>query len=258
MKLNNWLVFSIGMLLSSSVFSQIHVGGEEEVVKTETKTKSKEKIKIDKQVDTTAYSMDVFIGAGVFSTFRQLRPNSNDLFGRPVGERANEQAMVKPSFNIGIRKKLNSFLQLEASVSFFQSGNRYTFSEADTLHSYSVNYNEIGVGLKLFYYKSINKVDILVGLGAMPSFQMKYKRDETFKNSEGKESTSSGKSKEGINNIGVNVLGNIGVQYNFHPRVGAFAMFEMRYNLANLYQKYEPYRQNNYGIGAVVGLTFKL
>ncbi len=254
MKLLKWASFGFALLCANVSISQIVIGEQEELVKDTKKVKGPK----DKIEDNTNFTTEIFFGAGVMRTFRNISPNPNELFGKPLGERANEQAMVRPEFYLGIRKKLNGFLMIEGNVRYLQSGEKYAFSSPDSTHNYSVIYNELGVGLKLFYYKTIKKVDILVGAGLMPTFRMKMKRQDHFVTSAGKEIDHEDKSKNGLNNVGVNVAANAGIQYNVHPRVGLFAMFEYRYNLTNTFLKYEPYKHHLNGIGASFGVSIKM
>ncbi len=248
------LLASILLTATHLSFGQIQIGGNQPIIEE----KAQEKVvKKEKERDTTKYSAEIFIGASVMSTFRSLGENPNVLFGKELNERENETAVVKPAFQLGFRKNLNSFLKIEVSGSYYQGGLRYGGTVGDSSYNYSVNYNNFGIGLKLYYYHSFNKWDVIAGAGVMPNFRMKTKRVDTYI-VDGRSSTEESKSKEGQNNIGINILVNAGLQYNFHPRVGFFGMVEYRTDLTNQFMKYEPFKQKNYGIGATFGIVFKI
>ena len=256
MSYSKWLLVLAGAAFSNLIHAQIVIGGEEPTVIEKSKTKV-EKVVKEKVVDTTKYKTELFVGASVMSTNRSLSTADNPLFAKPVGEREKEVGLVRPSVHLGIRQKLNTFLMLEASVSFYQNGQSYSFKEVDTAHTYTLINNNVGVGLKLFYYKSINKLDVSVGAGVMPNFRLKDKRTDDFTNNKGTTTSSEVKSKENLNGIGLNIVANAGVQYNFHPRVGAYLMVEYRTDLVDQFAEYQPLKQKNFGIGGTVGVALK-
>ena len=251
MQIRKSVVLGWMMVMAPLAFGQIQIGGDDPV---ETKP-TKEKVKIKSVVDTNEYKTSFFVGASVLQTGRSLDFNSNELFAKPFGDREHETGLVKAAVHFGIRQKLNKHLMLEGSVSYYQNGERFSMTQPDTTHIYTTTYNNVGVGLKLYYYYSLNKIDFLVGAGLQPNFRMKYKREDEFIDTDNRKTNTEVKSKDGLSGIGLNFLANAGIQYNFHPRVGVYVMAEYRTDLINLFQKYEPHNQKNFGIGGTLGFA---
>lgn len=254
MQMKKSLLLGLTILLTNISFGQIQIGGDEPV---NTKAKKEKTAKLKGPVDTTKFKTEIFAGASVMHTFRNLSFNPNELFAKPYSDREQEFGLIKPSVHLGLRHKLNNFLMLEGVVSYYQNGERFEMVQTDTTHIYTTTYNHVGVGLKLYYYYTLNKVDFLVGVGLQPNFRMKYNRKDEYVDANDRSTSSEMKSKDRMSGIGVNVLANAGVQYNFHPRVGIYLMAEYRTDLGNMFQKYEPHVQKNYGIGGTLGISVK-
>lgn len=246
------LLFFINILTSFG-FGQIQIGGND----PQDKNGKKEKVKKDPN-DTTKYGIRLFLGTTYAGTFRTLAPNKNDLFADSLGIRANETSRPAWSFHLGITNDISKHLMWEAGISFIQNGERYSFSDTDTSHSYSAKYSWIGVPLKLYFKHDFNKLRLQVGIGAIPHMQLKFRRTDVFKNQKGVETTVETKTTTGMNNFGISAVGNIGVHYSITNRFGAYVLFEYRHQLTSSYLKTYPYIHRGTSIGANFGLTFGL
>lgn len=247
------LTFFINILTSFG-FGQIQIGGEQPKDKKAKKEKAKKEPN-----DSAVYNMKVFLGTTFSSTFRTLTPNSkNELFADSLGERANETRRPAWSFHLGFSNDISKHFMWEAGVSFIQNGERYDFSATDTSHSYSSKYSWIGVPLKVYFKHDFKNLRLQVGVGVIPHMQMKFRREDIYKDREGVESTVDTKTINGMNTFGISAVGNAGIHYSITRRFGAYALFEYRHQLMSSYLKTYPYIHRGTAIGVNFGLTFGL
>ncbi len=240
-------------ILTTFGFGQIQIGGDQPKEKKE----KKEKVKKDPN-DSTEYSLRLFVGTTVAGTYRTLEPNKNELFADSLGVRADEKSLTRWSFQLGFTSDINKSLMWEAGVAFMQNGEQYSFSATDTSHNYTSRYSWLGVPLKLYYKHDFNKLRLQVGAGVIPQMQMKFRREDTFLNREGTNSTVETKTINGMNTFSISAVGNIGLHYSITNRFGAFVQFEYRHQLMSSYLKTYPYIHKGTSIGANFGLTFGL
>lgn len=238
-------------ILTSFSFGQIQIGGSQpEPVK-----EKKEKVKKVRN-DSTDYSMKVFAGTSISSTFRRLEPNKNDLFADSLGSRANEKSKAYWSFHLGFSSDISRHFMWEAGVSFLRNGEQYNFPQNDSTHTYTTRHSWIGVPIKFYFKHDFNKLRLQVGIGAIPHMQMKYKRTDSYVQQDGTRITNDLKTINGMNTFGVSVIGNAGIHYSLSKRTGIYLMFEYRQQLTSSYWKTNPYIHKGTAIGANFGLTF--
>lgn len=245
----HFLYFIFTLFISSLSFSQIQVGSK--------KTKEKHsKSKTIKAGDTTSFDFRAFIGSSYGRTFRSLNENTkNPLFSDSLGERSNETPLNTWSFQLGFRSDISNYLMWEGGLSFMQNGESYSYTATDTMHSYESKYSWIGVPLKLYFKYDFGKFRTAFGVGVVPQMQLKFKRVDTFVNSNNTESTIKTKTINELNTFGVSVVGNVGIHYLFTSRIGLYLFFEYRQQLTPSHIKTYPYIHKGNMLGANFGLT---
>lgn len=245
------VIFFINILTSFG-FGQIQVGGNQPKIKKEKSVK--------KTIDGEEKPSEtrVYLGTGVSSTFRTLEPNKNELFAESLGVRADETNYTAWAFHLGFSTDISKYLMWESGISFLRNGEKYAFSETDTSHTYTSKYSWIGVPIKLYFKHDISKFRLQAGVGVIPQMQMKFSKNEIFKNSNNVESVVETKTINGMNNFGVSAVANLGFQYNLSPKFGVFVQFEYRHQLTSSYLKTNAFIHRGTAIGSNFGVVFGL
>jgi len=240
-------------ILTSFSFGQILVGGNQPTAKEKKAKVTTQKNKIS---DSTIFNTKVFLGAGVGSTFRSLKPNSNELFADSLGARANETARTGWNFNLGFTTDLNKYLMMEGGVSYFFNGEKYNFQDTDTSHTYDSKYSWIGVPLKLHFKYDIKKFRISLGAGVIPQMQLKFRQESTTVDRLNMSTENSLKTTHGMNSFSISAIGTLGFHYNITRRFGAYLNVDYRRQLTSSYQKTNPYNHQGTAFGGTIGFTF--
>ncbi|MCO5260157.1 MAG: hypothetical protein M9916_08440 [Crocinitomicaceae bacterium] len=247
-----FLSFFFITILTFFGYSQIQIGGNE----TKKEKKQKEK---KERVEKDFYDMRAFLSANYGSAYRTLKPNTkNSLFADSLGERANETRSTSWGVNLGFNSDISKYLMWEAGFSYFQNGEKYSFKDTDTSHTYTSKYTWIGIPLKLYFKYDLKKVRFQFGGGIVAQMQFKYRQNDEFVDHFSKTTTSEVKTINNVNTFGISAVANAGIHYSFTKRFGGFIQFEYRHQLTPSHLKTYPYIHKGNAIGATIGFTFGL
>lgn len=229
--------------------AQISTGKVEDAKKKQTTESGKEEKAPRKKFDADAGLMDftAFIGAGYSIGSHTIKPNDG-LFGRPVGERANETMINRWTYQVGIRNRIHRFFSIEAGLSIDRYGEAYKFQSTvagnDSSYSYDRTYNMLALPIQL-YFTYGKRVQFLAGAGVQPYIPLSIKTKTTILDSDGNNVSPDKpvKTIEGLNSAGINVLFSAGVQYRFSKYASVYAIPSYSLGLTNVYGKQEPHKE---------------
>lgn len=185
-----------------------------------------------------------FIGAGYSIGSHKIEPNG-DLFGRPVGIRADEKMVNRWTYQAGIRNRVHRFLSIEAGLSIDRYGESYTFDSptTDSAYSYDRKYNMLALPVQL-YFTHGKQVQFLAGAGIQPYIPLSMKTKTTIADSLGRDvSPEEIKTIEGLSSAGINLLFSAGVQYRFSKYASAYLIPSYSMGLTNIFGKQEPHKE---------------
>lgn len=194
--------------------------------------------------ETGMMDFTVFIGAGYSIGSHRLEENG-DLFGRPLGIRADEKMVNRWTYQAGVRNRINKFLSFEAGLSIDRYGESYKFESTttDSVYSYDRTYNMLALPV-ILYFTYGKRVQVLAGAGFQPYIPMGMKTKYSIIDSLGSDiSPEELKTIEGLNSAGINLLFSAGVQYRFSKYVSAYVIPAYSMGLTNIYSKQEPHRE---------------
>ena len=194
--------------------------------------------------ETGMMDFTVFIGAGYSIGSHRLEENG-DLFGRPLGIRADEKMVNRWTYQAGVRNRISKFLSFEAGLSIDRYGESYKFESTttDSVYSYDRKYNMLALPV-ILYFTYGKRVQVLAGAGFQPYIPMGLKTKYTIIDSLGSDvSPEELKTIEGLNSAGINLLFSAGVQYRFSKYVSAYVIPAYSMGLTNIYSKQEPHRE---------------
>ena len=194
--------------------------------------------------ETGMMDFTVFIGAGYSIGSHRLEENG-DLFGRPLGIRAEEKMVNRWTYQAGVRNRINKFLSFEAGLSIDRYGESYKFESTttDSVYSYDRKYNMLALPV-ILYFTYGKRVQVLAGAGFQPYIPMGMKTKYSIIDSLGSDvSPKELKTIEGLNSAGINLLFSAGVQYRFSKYVSAYVIPAYSMGLTNIYSKQEPHRE---------------
>ncbi len=187
----------------------------------------------------------VFLGAGYSFGSHKIEPNG-DLFGKPIGTRADEKMVNRWTYQGGIRNRINRFLSIEAGLSYDRYGESYSYKSTipgnDSAYSYNRKYNMLAIPVQL-YFTYGKRVQFLAGAGIQPFIPLSLKSKITYKDFKGNETTSEPRTVEGFNSAGFSVLFSAGVQYRFSKYASVYFIPAYSIGLTNIFGKQEPHRQ---------------
>ncbi len=242
--------------------AQISTGKVEDTKKKTATGSGKEAKDPSKKYDPDAGLMDftVFIGAGYSIGSHKLEPNG-DLFGRPVGKRADETMVNRWTYQAGVRNRIHRFFTFEAGLSIDRYGEKYQFESttSDSAYSYDRKYNMLALPVQV-YFTYGKRVQVLAGAGIQPYIPLSMKTKYTIVDSLGSDISPEKETKtiEGLNSAGINLLFSAGVQYRFSKYVSAYVIPCYSLGLTNIYGKQEPHKEwlNSLNIRFGVALHF--
>lgn len=229
--------------------AQISTGKVEDAKKKSAAESGKAAKDPSKKYDPDAGLMDftVFIGAGYSIGSHRIEPNG-DLFGRPVGTRADEKMVNRWTYHAGVRNRINRFLSFEAGLSLDRYGESYEFKSTvqdnDSVYSYDRKYNMLALPVQL-YFTYGKRVQFLAGVGFQPFIPMSMKTKTTIVDSLGSDISPEGEARtiEGLNSAGINLLFSAGVQYRFSKYTSVYLIPSYSLGLTNIYGKQEPHKE---------------
>ena len=186
----------------------------------------------------------VFIGAGYSIGSHRLEENG-DLFGRPIGIRADEKMVNRWTYQAGVRNRINKYLSFEAGLSIDRYGESYSFESetTDSVYSYDRKYNMLALPVQL-YFTYGKRVQFLAGVGFQPYIPLSMKTQYTIIDSLGTDvSPEELTTIEGMNSAGISLLFSAGVQYRFSKYVSAYLIPAYSLGLTNIYSRQEPHKE---------------
>ncbi len=190
------------------------------------------------------------------NTFRRLEENDG-LFGDSIGARGDETAYNRWSFGIGIRSMLSKNFMFEGGMAYMRNGEQYSFSGADTSYTYTSQYSYISMPIKL-YYTFGDKFKVLIGLGLVPQLFQGYKQNISWESTDNIEGSEEVKTKQGFNTFVISTVANLGVEYEYSPKMSVLLIPEYKIQLNSSLDKTDSYKHFGRSIGFNIGLTYKL
>jgi len=235
-------------------FMHVTLNAQIEISKETEKKKKVEKPK--KEIDN---GTEIFFISNWSSTNRKLQENQkkDGLYGKPLGERANENKLNIWSFGIGMRNRIGTYLSWEGGLSYMRNGESYLFEGVDTSYQYQTTYSYICMPVKIMYTYG-DKVKLLAGGGVVPQMFLKYRQDREWTTALNATEKKTEKTSSGYNSFVVSAVLNIGVQLNMGKRTSLLFMPEYRFQLSSSYEKIDPYVHFGRAIGFNMGLTYQL
>lgn len=208
--------------------------------------------------ETGMMDFTVFIGAGYSIGSHRLEENG-DLFGRPIGIRADEKMVNRWTYQVGVRNRINKFLSFEAGLSIDRYGESYKYESTatDSAYSYDRKYNMLALPV-ILYFTYGKRVQVLAGVGFQPYIPMAMRTKYTIVNEKGSDISPAEDSKtiEGLNSAGINLLFSAGLQYRFNKYMSAYAIPAYSIGLTNIYSKQEPHREWLNALNIRFGMAF--
>lgn len=255
--------FKIFRLLIILIFfsSYSHAQIESGKVETKEKVSAKKDEKTDKPKREPRATIEnpgssFYLGGGFGSSFRSLKENEN-IFGKQLGERANETALMVPNFSVGMRNRIKGHFFFDFSISFAKNGEQYNFQQGDSTYSYKTNFNYFAIPLKLQYVTG-KKLKFIAGIGVQPQMLLNYRQHVKWTTAAGKDFSNTVKGNEKNNFFTIAALANVGLEYQIANNVSVYLMPEVRFQLNNSFQKQSPYIHKGYYIGGQVGFSFAI
>ncbi len=183
---------------------------------------------------------------------RTLKENPG-LFSAPIGERENETGGWFYSFHIGYRTNLHKHIVLDLGVEFNRNGEFYE-TGGDSVYTYKNTYHYIGIPLNLAFQYG-DRFKLHVGAGVVPKMFLSQVTNEERENEFGTTEAIRTKYKDNFNFFNIDAVVSLGFRWNFSRNVGIYAIPEMRWQLANTYQKQWPYVHKSYVFGIKAGVS---
>jgi hypothetical protein len=241
-----------GFLIVVSLISIFSISNAQIVIGNENDNlKNTKKVKPSRIQDGKT---SVFFLANISQTSRTLIENKQP-FGDSLGFRADENALNKWSFGIGLRNQLNGRLFWEGGISLLRNGERYDYNAIDSAFSYKTSYSYIGMPVKLSFQYG-KKISLFANAGLIPQIYFDYKKEERWKTTEGNEDVQTINVKEGYppNSFALSALFNIGISIKMQEKWSLFIMPEYRVQLNSTYNEYDKYIHKAKAIGLSFGL----
>jgi hypothetical protein len=185
-----------------------------------------------------------FIGAGHSFGSHKIEPNG-DLFGRPLGIRAEEKMVNRWTYHAGIRNRVHRYLTIEGGLSIDRYGESYAFKSetTDSAYSYDRKYNMLTLPIQV-YFTYGKQVQFLAGAGIQPYIPLSMKTKTTIINSINNDiSPDETSTIEGLNSAGINLMFSAGVQYRFSKYASLYVIPSYSLGLTNIYGRQEPHKE---------------
>jgi hypothetical protein len=140
-----WLIATL-LMFYSSAFSQIVIGSEP----TQPTQQPKQEKAAKERKEITADWSEFYFGLQPMYTFRNLRTNEG-LFGKPLGDKAEEFGSWVSSYGVGIRTTLKGNFILDIGTGVSRNRESFSINRPDSLFEYSNTFRHIAVPIKLGY-----------------------------------------------------------------------------------------------------------
>lgn len=230
--------------------AQVVIGGESTEVKN---TPESPKDTVTKKMDG---STSVYFISNWSRTDRVLESNG-DIYGDPLGKRADETSLDTWSFGIGLRNKINDHFYWDGGISYSRNGESYMFKETDTSYSYQTTYSYIGMPLRINYTVG-KEIQWYVGAGLIPQMFTKYKRETQWTTSGNATFEETFKTKSGYNPFVISAVFNTGILLNMNNGWSLVLSPEIKIQLNSSYPELDGYVHKARAYGITFGLIRNL
>jgi hypothetical protein len=239
-------------LFSILFFSLFSFYSSAQIVSSES---TKKEVSSSKTIKTK--STEVYAGSNFSISNRILKINEG-LFGKELGERANEQSLNVWSFGLGFRHHFKKPFSLDAGISILQNGESYSFEESDTSFSYQTTYSYIAMPIHFNYTKG-ERLKIIGGIGLTPQLFTRFKQDQEWKTKTNQEESETISTRTGNYNSFV-ISGSIqaGVSYYLNQNTSFYCIPEYRMQFNSSYSSNSGYLHYSRVFGINFGLSYLL
>ena len=241
------------MCFNSLGFSQILIGEPQPDAKSENKKKDKKSVSDTLKAKKEPSGTSIYFVTNWSATNRSLSENG-DLFGEPLGERANEIGLNTWSFGLGFQNEFAKHFMWDGGISFMRNGESYSFLGTDTAYSYQTTYSYISMPVRLNYTVG-NDFKFYAGAGLIPQMFMGYKQERQWTRADNSDETETIKSKNGYNSFVISAVMNIGMMVNFNNGWSLLVSPEARFQLNSSYMKQDAYIHKGRAYGVTFGLV---
>ncbi len=227
------------------------------VPKEEVKPEPKEVIPED-TVKPNYYPEDIalFFEFSPTNTNPYLQENPS-VFGKPLGERANERAANIWSFALGFRAPMGRYFAFQSGISVLRNAEEYDFSGVDTSFSYRTTYTYLAMPLKV-YFEFGNRVRGKVGAGVIPQMLNGYSQKQEWTTSLGNRDRNTVTSRNGLSSFVVSATVSAGVSFRYSENISLYFVPEYRMQLNSTYLNEYPYIHKVNAFALSFGLYYHL
>ncbi|MDR0803399.1 outer membrane beta-barrel protein [Fluviicola sp.] len=225
-------------------FAQISTGKvsdpKKKAAEADQATKTEDK---KSELDKGLMDFTVFLGAGYSLGSHRIEPNSN-LFGKPIGLRADEKMVNRWTYQVGIRNRIHRFLSIEAGLSYDRYGESYEYRSTinDSAYMYNRKYNMLAIPVQL-YFTYGKRFQFLAGAGIQPFIPLSLKTKTIITDHNNNSTTTESKTIEELNTFGFSVLFSAGLQYRFSRYISAYVIPVYSIGVTNIFAKQEPHKE---------------
>lgn len=236
------------------VFVSLAFGGlgQIEVIPKESNSEKKDQLLKEDKTHTT----EIYFVSNWSRTNRALTENEG-LFADSVGKRADETYLDRWSFALGMKNRINPFLEWEGGISFLRNGESYLFEGSDTSHQYTSSYAYIGMPVKISFVYG-NSFQFFASAGVIPQMFLRYSQDQKWVTSNNTEIEEPFKTSSGYNPFVLSAVFNVGGKMAIGKRWAVIVSPEYRHQVNSSFVKNSPYIHKARALGVTFGLTFKL
>ncbi len=241
------------LCFNSLGFSQILIGEPQPNAKSENKKKDKKSVSDTLKAKKEPSGTSIYFVTNWSATNRSLFENG-DLFGEPLGERANEIGLNTWSFGLGFQNEFAKHFMWDGGISFMRNGESYSFLGTDTAYSYQTTYSYITMPLRVNYVYG-KDFKFYAGAGLIPQMFMGYKQERQWTRADNSDETETIKSKNGYNSFVISAVMNVGMMVNFNNGWSLLVSPEARFQLNSSYMKQDAYIHKGRAYGVTFGLV---
>ena len=240
------------IFISSSVFGQIETGKTTGSPEKKNKKRENKDMLIVHKIPTSEFYLG---GSGGISA--RILSENEGLFGKPLGERANEKSIFTGGATIGFRNQIKRNWWIDFGASWAKNGESYDFKSTvnDSSYSYKTNYTYFAIPIKLQYITA-GKVKFIAGLGVQAQLFMSYRQKINWTDSLNVGSNSTIKDNKEINFFTISAIGNVGFSWQIKPKVAFYFLPEIRMQLNSSFQKQSPFIHKGIFYGVQAGFSF--
>ncbi len=240
------------ILISSAAFCQIETGKTTGSSKKKDKKKENKDMLVIQKIPTSEFYLG---GSGGISS--RILSENEGLFGKPLGERANEKSIFTGGATIGFRNQVKRNWWIDFGASLSKNGESYDFKSTvnDSSYSYKNNYTYFAIPIKLQYITA-GKVKFIAGMGVQPQLFMSYRQEINWTDSLNVGSNSTIKDNKQINFFTISAIGNVGFSWQIKPKVAFYFLPEIRMQLNSSFQKQSAYVHKGIFYGVQAGFSF--